>query len=101
MKSLAEEFENRSGFKENLEKIILCELKKTEDIDRVTVREGKNGEYEVIVYTYALNWDEDSTKDMAHTIGNILGRKMYAGNTGLNYETGGRRRIAFYEKGRK
>lgn len=50
MKSLAEEINNRAGFKENLEKILFYAIRKiSSETERVIVEEGETGEYQVTV----------------------------------------------------
>ena len=51
MKSLAEEINNRAGFKENLEKILFYAIRKiSSETERVIVEEGETGRISRLLY---------------------------------------------------
>lgn len=77
LSSLADEIENRIYFKENLEKVIYYELRKNNDnIEKVTVEEGDNGEYEVAIYRRGCKGRQECREHTVDTVSSILGRKM-------------------------
>lgn len=77
MKSLAEEVENRAGFKENLEKILFCELKRISgNIEKVIVEEGSTGEYQVTVFIRGYDGNRELCEEITDSVSSILGRKM-------------------------
>ncbi len=77
MKYLAEEFENRAGFKENIERILLYELKRTAgNVERVTVEEGEHGEYEVTVYKRGCEGRQACRDRTIGAVSGILGRTV-------------------------
>ncbi len=99
MKSLAEEFQSRVGFKENLEKILLYELKRTSgNVERVTVEEGENGQYEVAVYKRGCEGRQNCRDKTIETVSGILGRKMKRSEKECEPDANGRCRLVLCEK---
>ena len=99
MKALAEEFENKTSFKENLEKILLYELKRTNDnVDRVSVEEGENGEYEVTVYKHGCEGRQACRDKTIDTVSAILGRKMRRLEKECKPDTNGHCKLTLCEK---
>ncbi len=77
MKSLAEEINNRAGFKENLEKILFYAIRKiSSETERVIVEEGETGEYQVTVLMKNCEGDRELYEEVTDTVSSILGRKM-------------------------
>ena len=77
MKSLAEEINNRAGFKENLEKILFYAIRKiSSETERVIVEEGETGEYQVTVHMKNCEGDRELYEEVTDTVSSILGRKM-------------------------
>ncbi|MCD8037394.1 MAG: stage II sporulation protein E [Clostridiales bacterium] len=99
MKNLAEEFTNRAGFKENLEKILLYELRRTNDnVERVTVEESENGQYRVAVYKHGCEGRQDCRDKTIETVSSILGRKMRRSEKDCEPDANGRCRLVLCEK---
>ena len=77
MKSLAEEINNRAGFKENLEKILFYAIRKiSSETERVIVEEGETGDYQVTVLRKNSVGDRELYEEVTDTLSSILGRKM-------------------------
>lgn len=99
MTSLADEIENRIYFKENLEKVIYYELRKTSsNIDKVTVEEGENGEYEVAIYRHGCNGRQECREKTIDTVSSILGRKMKRMEKECSTDINGRCKLLLCEK---
>lgn len=99
MTSLADEIENRIYFKENLEKVIYYELRKTNsNVDKVTVEEGENGEYEVAIYRHGCNGRQECRDKTIDTVSGILGRKMKRAQKECSADVSGRCRLVLCEK---
>lgn len=100
MKSLAEEIENKAGLRENLEKILLSEVRrKDKAINKVVVDESENGEYEVTLYKTGCV-KEDLLESITDTVSGILGRKMKSINHEQCTDINGRARIILCERNR-
>lgn len=77
MKLLAEEINNRAGFKENLEKILFYAIRKiSSETERVIVEEGETGEYQVTVLMKNCEGDRELYEEVTDTVSSVLGRKM-------------------------
>ncbi len=77
MKSLAEEINNRAGFKENFEKILFYAIRKiSSETERVIVEEGETGEYQVTVLMKNCEGDRELYEEVTDMVSSILGRKM-------------------------
>lgn len=77
MRTLAEEIENRAGVRENLERVLLYELRRNDpNVTRVTVDEGEHGEYEVAVYKNGCEGRQKCRDRTIDTVSAVLGRKM-------------------------
>lgn len=99
MTSLADEIENRIYFKENLEKVIYYELRKTNsNVDKVTVEEGENGEYEVAIYRHGCNGRQECRDKTIDTVSGILGRKMKRAEKECSTDVNGLCKLVLCEK---
>lgn len=99
MTSLADEIENRIYFKDNLENVIFYELRKTNDnVEKVTVEEGENGEYEVAIYRHGCNGRQECREKTIDTVSGILGRKMKRAEKECTTDASGRCKLLLSEK---
>lgn len=99
MKNMASEVENRDIFKGSLEKVLFYELrKKDENVERVIVEEGENGEYEVSVYRNGCKGRQLCRDVTADTVSGILGRTMKRKEKECSVDENGRCRLVLCEK---
>lgn len=99
MKSMASEVENRDIFKGSLEKVLFYELRKKDgNVERVSVEEGENGEYEVSVYRNGCGGRQACRDITADTVSGILGRTMKRKEKECSVDENGRCRLVLCEK---
>lgn len=99
MQNMASEVENRDIFKGSLEKVLFYELRKKDDtVERVSVEEGENGEYEVSVYRNGCNGRQTCRDVTAETVSSILGRTMKRKEKECSVDESGICRLVLCEK---
>lgn len=99
MKNMASEVENRDIFKGSLEKVLFYELRKKDStVERVSVEEGENGEYEVSVYRNGCSGKQNCRDLTADTVSGILGRTMKRKEKECSVDESGRCKLVLCEK---
>ena len=98
VKIIADDIENRHGFKSNLEGVVLSELRrKDKNIESVEIDEQDTGEYAVCVLRRNCDENEDF-EDIKLSVSEILGRKMVRAEKECISDSHGNCKIRFCEK---
>ena len=99
LSGMAGEMENKDIFKGSLERVLYYELKKKDSkVERVSVREGENGEYEVEVYRNGCPGRQACREITADTVGAVLGRTMKRKEKDCGAENEGACKLTLCEK---